>query len=386
MGDFYAPTSYNVEIWSSTGGVLADITRMTQRREYVLTRNSAMKITFQVDLTAFEAYCSSIGVDPSVLLAPYQTDVKLKRNGEYIGEACQITGLEFTAQPQDSGANPETGSFNATTSIMEYITVTAIGYLNILADRYYTGSLSNADTGTIPVTLVNATQSLTNGSLGINTATATYTTGYLYSPTYSNQNILAELGNLTQIPGALFDIWLDTDKNLNTAALQGSKRNDLTLTYGGQGSNVSGLYHQRTAAGALYNEIIGIGSGTGTDAITSTQDNSTSQVNYFLRQKVQTFNNVTTQAQLDADVAGELAMDSVLLEIPQLIITGNLLQGLPFIGPGDRIPLSFPNHKIFSTIDGQYFRIEQMDVKVDDNDFDYEITLTMDNYGFTQGL
>lgn len=385
MGEFYAPTSYNIEIWSSTGGVLADISRLAQQREFILTRNAAMQITFQVDLTAFEALCSSINTNPSTLLAPYQSDIKLKRNGAYLGEVCQITGLEFTAQAQDSGTNPETGSFNATTTVTEYVKVTAVGYLSILNDRYYTGSFTSVDSGTIAVSLINATQSLMHGSLGINTATATYATGNLYSPTYSNQNILNELGNLTSIPGALFDIWLDTDKNLHTAALQGNLRNDLKLTYGGPGSNVAGLYHQRTAAGALYNEIIGIGSGTGTDALTSTQDNATSQINYFLRQKVMTYNNVTTQAQLNANVAGELAMDSKILDVPQMIINGTVLANIPFIGAGDRVPLSFPTHRMFTDIDGQYFRIEQMDVKLDDNDFENEIILTLDNYGFTQG-
>src|SRR6185312_11995745 len=105
---------------------------------------AAEQFTFQVDLTAFEAFCTGIGASPAQLLAPYQCHVKLKRNGTYLFCA-QITGLEFTAQAQDSGTNPETGSFSATTSITEYITVTATGYLNILQDRYYTGTYSNQD-------------------------------------------------------------------------------------------------------------------------------------------------------------------------------------------------------------------------------------------------
>ena len=381
---FDSPTTYNVELWSSSGVLLADITKLTQQREYILSRNAAMQISFQVDLTAFELYCDSIGEDPATLLAPYQTDVKLKRNGTYIGEACQVSGLEFNFQTNDTGVNPETGSYNKTTTITETITVTGTGYLNIMSDRYYTGTYTNEDSCSIAVDLINQAQLLTNGNVGITIPSGQYETGFLYSPTYTQQNVLTESGNLTQLPGALFDIWLDTDKVLHTSALQGSRRNDLAFTYGGPGSNVIGLYHQRLAAGALYNQVIGMGSGFGSDGLTSIQDNTTSQTTYYLRQTIQTFNNVTNQAQLDADTSAELALASNPLEIPQIIITGKELEGLPFIGPGDRVLLFFPTHPFLSNLNGLYQRIETMDVKTDDNDFDCEILLTMDSYGFTQ--
>jgi hypothetical protein len=379
------PTTYNFELWSSAGVILADITQMTQEREYTLSRNAAMQITFQVDWTAFETFCASIGENPTTLLAPYQTDVKIKRNGEYIGEACQVTGLEFNLEPNDSGVNPETGSYNNTTTITETITVTAIGYLNILTDRYLTLDYSNEDSCLIAVDLVNQAQLMPHGNFGLTIPGGQYQTGYLYSPTYTQQNVLDELGNLTQIPGGLFDIWIDTDKVLHTSALQGNLRNDLQLTYGGPGSNVSGFYHQRTAAGALYNEIIGMGSGFGSDGLTSIQDNSVSIDDYYLRQKIVTFNNVTDADQLAADVAAEVSLDSGLLDIPQIVVNGSLLSGLPFIGAGDRIKVNFPTHELLSNLDGTWMRVESMAVTVDDNDFDVEITLTLDSVGFTQG-
>jgi hypothetical protein len=374
-----------VELWSPTGGVLADITPLVQELEYTLTRNAATQVTFQLDLTTFEVYCVKAGVNPETAIAPYQSDVRIKCNGTYVCDPCQITGLEFDLQTNDTGVNPETGSYNNTTTITETITVTATGYLNILMDRYYTGAYTNEDSCSIAVDLVNQAQLLTNGNVGITFAPDQYTTGFLYSPTYTQQQILSELGNLTQLPGALFDLWLDENKVLHTAALQGNRRNDIALTYGGAGSNITGLYHQRTAAGALYNDVIGMGSGFGADALTSVQGNATSQLDYFLRQSIQQFNNVTNQSQLDQDTAAELAMSSQPLDIPQLILTGKELEGLPLIGAGDRIVVNFPTHPIFGSVSGQWFRAEQVQYSFDDNQFPFEITITADQFGFEQG-
>jgi hypothetical protein len=377
--------TYSFELWSTSGVLLLDISRLCQNREYVLTRNAPMKLTFQLDLTSFEQFCAAQNINPATVLAPYQTDVKIKRNGQYIGEACQVVGLEFNTQTNDTGINTETGSYNKVTTITETIMVTAMGYLQILADRYYSGSYSNVDTVTVAIDLIQATQALTNGSIGVTYAGSQYSTGLLYSPTYSNQNILAELGNLTQIPGSYFDIYLDSSKVLHTAALMGSKRTDVNLTYGGPASNINGLYHQRTAAGALYNEIIGRGSGFGTDAYASTQDNTASQTAYMLRQNLMSWSNVKNQAQLNAIVAGELAQSSQLLEIPQLITTGATFAGLPWPGAGDRFQVYFENHPFLSNLNGTWFRVEMLDVRLDDNDFEYEMALTLDNFGFSQG-
>lgn len=383
--EFGSSRRFTTELWSSKGGLLADISALTQEREFILTRNGAEQYTFQLDLAAFEAYCASINVNAGDILQPYQTDVKLKFDGTYLF-CTQVVGASVDAETNDSGVNPETGSYNNTTTLTEYITVTAIGYLNILTDRYYTGSYTNIDSCSIAVDLINQTQLITNGSLGITIPSGQYTTGFLYSPSYSQQNILTELGNLTQIPGALFDLWLDSDKALHTAPLQGSRRNDISIVYGGTGSNVVGFHHDRLGSGALYNQIIGMGSGFGDDQLTSTQNNLPSQINYFLRQQIKTYNNVTSAQQLYADVGGDLAIESQVLEMPQPIVSGALFaNGAPLLLAGDRIPFYFPTHPFFKNINGMYFRVEIADYKIDDNDWPYEVTLTTDSYGFIEG-
>src|SRR5487761_1448261 len=135
--DFGAQRLYNIELWSTSGHIIADISHLCQNRSYTLTRNDAEQLTFDLDLTTFEAYCDSINVDPNAIIAPYATDVKVKRNGEDLF-VTQVTGLDFTCSSRDTGTNPVIGSYQLTpintlgyTNMKESVTVTCTGYLNI---------------------------------------------------------------------------------------------------------------------------------------------------------------------------------------------------------------------------------------------------------------
>lgn len=316
------------------------------------------------------------------MLAPYQTDIKLKRNGVYMF-GTQVVGLEFNFQSNDSGVNPSTGSYNNSTTLSETVTVICTGYLDLFADRYITQTYSNADPAYIASNLLTLAQAQTNGNVGVTLAGSPYLTGASFSPALVQQNVKQELQTLTTLVGSLFDFGFSSNKAFQTYQMLGSRRNDFQINMGGPGSNVIGLYHQRTAAGTLYNEVIGLGSGFGVDQLKSVQDNTSSQINNYLRQSIKQYSNVKDQLQLNAYTAADLKIDSSLLEIPQIIIPGYALRGIPFLGIGDRVPLNFPTHPFLANLNGQYFRIEQMDVKIDDNDFDYEIVLTLDNYGLS---
>src|SRR4051812_43202238 len=111
--EFGSSQTYTTELWSSTGGILADISHLTQQRQYILKRNGAEQYTFQLDLTAFEKYCESINVNAGDILAPYQTDVKLKRNGQYL-LCAQVVGTPVDTSTNDTGVNPGTGSYGST--------------------------------------------------------------------------------------------------------------------------------------------------------------------------------------------------------------------------------------------------------------------------------
>lgn len=68
--------------------------------------------------------------------------------------------------------------------------------------------------------------------------------------------------------------------------------------------------------------------------------------------------------------------------MPQVTITGNQVPAT-FISVGDRIPLRVASHRWLDTING-LFRVEKIDVTLDDNDFEQSIVLTFDDYGVNQ--
>lgn len=368
---------YTLELWTSAGIRTGDISALAHNRSYTLERNEAELLTFDLDLYAFETYCTGIGIDPHTLLTPYASDVKVLRNGTYLF-GTQVTavvfniGTDYTMNTGSSGGSgPQT--FDPT------VTITCYGYLNLFKDRYLTLDYSQQDRTFIAGDLLTQTQAIANGSVGVTLNPANYITGVLSDRTYAQQNIKTELQNLAALTDARFDFGFDYNKVFTTYAQIGSKRTDIQFTYGGPQSNIIGLYLERSAA-SLYNEIIGLGSGLGPDQLISIQDDVASQRSYYLRQDIKQYNSVVLQATLDQNAQADLALEKDLLEIPQVTISGKELENLDsFLSVGDRIPINIVGHTFLANLNGIY-RIEKMVVNIDDNDFENDIELYFDNY------
>jgi hypothetical protein len=375
VSDFGSSQIYTIELWSSNGVIQADISALAHNRSYTLQRNEAESLTFELDLYAFETYCSGIGVDPKTILNPYTTDVKVKRNGTYlfgsqvIAATIQI-GTDYTMASGTRGGGAS--SFSPT------ISVTCSGYLNLFKDRYLTYTYNQQDASFIAGDVLTQAQSATNGSVGVTIAAGNYLTGKLRDRTYTRQNIKTELQNLTQLVDGRFDFVFDSNKVFYTYQQIGSKRTDVQFTFGGPQGNIIGLYDERSGAN-IYNEIIGLGSGFGADQLISTQDDSDSQRTYFLRQDIKQYNSVVDQSTLDQNAKADLALEKDILEIPQITISGKELANTNFLSVGDRVPINIVGHPFLSNLNGIY-RIEKMLVNIDDNDFENDITLYFDNF------
>lgn len=372
-----AGSLYTIELWTSAGIRVADISKLAHNRSYTLERNEAELMTFDLDMFAFETLCSSVGLDARGALLPYASDIKVKRNGVYLFGA-QITAVTFnigTDYTMNIGASGNTGSqtFNPT------MTVTSYGYLNLFKDRYLTFDYSQQDASFIAGDMLTQAQAATNGGVGVTINPLNYLTGVLRDRTYARQNIKTELQNLTQLVDGRFDFGFDSNKVFTTYEQIGSPRTDIQFTYGGEQSNIIGLYLERSA-GNLFNEIIGLGSGLGPDQLVSTQDDVASQQSYYLRQDIKQYNSVVDQSTLDQNAQADLALEKDLLEIPQITISGKELANLSSpLMPGDRIPINIVNHPSLASLTGTY-RIEKMDVNIDDNDFEDDIEIYFDNY------
>ncbi len=378
--DFGKGRLYEFEVWSASGSRIADISSLCFNRRYTMQRNEAETLTFSVNLFAFEAYCKNNlgGIDPHIIIAPDVTDIKVKRNGQYLFGA-QVVDVSFDLAQDMSRAGEGGGGAQAKSS--DYtVTVTCTGYLNLFKDRYVTKTYTATEATSIASDLLTTTQAQTNGSMGVSIGTA-YATGILRDRTYQRDNVKLKLQELTQLQDGVFDFQFTWDKQFKTYAKIGARRTDIQFTYGGPLGNVAGFQLDRSAIN-LFNKFYGIGSGFGTDQLQSTQIDNTSQLNYYVRENIAQFNSVVLQATLDQNTIGAVALAKDILELPKITITGKEI-GSTFLSVGDRIPLNVINHTWLSNINGLY-RIEIMDVTIDENDFESAISLTFDSWGVNQ--
>lgn len=375
-------TYYEIELWSQSGSRIADISALCFNRSYTIPRNDAEKLTFSVDLFAFEAYCLNNlgGIDPKVLLQPDVTDVKLKRNGQYLF-GCQVVDISFDLA-QDYAAAGQSGGGGGATTQDNVVTVTCTGYLNLFKDRYVTKTYSQVEATSITTDLLVTTQAQTNGSVGVTIAGSQYATGILRDETYQRDNVKLKLQEITTLIDGRFDFSFTWDKIFQTYSQIGARRTDVNFIYGGPLGNVVGFSLDRSGIN-LFNKIYGLGSGFGADQLVSTQVDIASQLNYYVRENPVQHNSVVDQSTLAYDTLADLTLSKDILALPVITITGNELVGHGFLSVGDRIPLQVLDHTWLSDINGLY-RIEQMDVTIDENDFETAIKLTFDSYGVNQ--
>lgn len=361
--DFEGERKYTLELWSIQNVKVADISHLASNRKYTMQRNEAEELEFTLDLDEFEEFCASIGTPPRSVLAPYQTEVKVKRNGNY------IFGVQVVDCPITLG---ETGSS---------IQVKCTGYLNLFKDRYVTKTYTQQDAAAIARDLIATTQAQTNGSVGVTMAATQYDTGVLRDRTYTRQNVKDAIVNLTNLIDGQFDFGFSWDKKFRVYQQIGSRRTDVEFTFGGENGNVKSAVVERSGT-SIFNKIIGVGSGFGDDQLTSVQSSTTSQNAYYLREKVVQFNSVTQQTTLDQNTAAALDAYKDVLEIPKITVTGKQFD-LGYISVGDRIPVGIGGHTFVDNVLGLY-RIEKMAVSIDANDFEENIELYFDNQGVNQ--
>ncbi len=361
-----ANSRYEIELWSQSGLRIADISALCSNRSYSIKRNEAETLTFDIDLFEFEYYCLTNlgGTDPHTLIAPYVTDVKIKRNGVYLFGS-QVVNLSFNLSGMSSS-----------------VTITCSGYLNLFKDRYVTKTYTATEATSIATDLLTTTQAQTNGSVGVTNAMSQYATGITRDRTYQRDNVKAKIQDLTTLIDGRFDFSFSWDKIFQTYSQIGARRTDINLIYGGPLGNVVDFGLDRSGVN-LFNKVYGLGSGFGDDELSSTQTDNTSEINYYVREKIEQFNSVVVQSTLNENTLAALTLAKDILELPVVTITGNEVPANTFISVGDRIMLEVQAHTWLDNINGLY-RVEQMDVSIDENDFEKSIKLTFDDYGVNQ--
>lgn len=346
---------YEFELWVN-GVQVGDITKIAKERNFTLTRNASEELNLAMDLNAFEAYCASLGASPLAILECYVTDIRVKRNGNYLF-GTQVVDMEFVLDT--SGIK---------------VQIKSTGFLDLLKDRYVTKNYAGVERVAIAQDLIAVTQAGdTSNNFGIVLGTSQYSTGLNDTQrNYSDQNVRDAIINLTNLSDGNFDFRFNYDRSFETFGKIGSDRPNTKFIYP---YNVTSGTIPRTAA-SLWNYIIGIGSGFGDEALRVETADGASRANYKTRQKIVTYSDVSVQDTLDQNAYGYLQQVKNILLLPKLNVSGQFAN-LDYLNIGDRVPIAVQGHTMLPL--DKTFRIEQLQVALDDNDAE-SVAMTVDDY------
>lgn len=353
---------YEIELWNRAGQRIADITKLCQNIWFSEERNEAEELRFNLDLDAFEDFMiNEVGSDPVSNFREGQTEVKVKRNGQY------LFGTQLFDAPISLN---EDGS-----AIIE---VMCTGYLNFLLARYPDPAITYTQVESVEIfyDLIRKAQSVDYGNYGLVIPTSGYyVTGVKRDRTYELYTSSTKLNmqRLTSLESGNFDFRILADKTVMTYPQVGSVRTDFRLAFDRANfkSSITSARLHRSASG-LFNQVIGIGSGFGADMLTAIKDDLASKIEFGLRQLPVQFNEVSVQATLEENAQARLEKVKKLLRLPQITLSGN---DMPDVGVevGDWIPIEMTGRRLIEDMTGTY-RVERKETRLDENGFEEAVT------------
>lgn len=337
------PPSYQFELFDNTGTAIADITSFIDKPRYSMEINAAEELAFSLDLYKFQDLANRLGVaDPEVLLEEYATDVKVKRNDEY------LIGTHVDSIGVDVGGNSAT------------LSVAAKGYLHFFDKRLLTKKYPmTLDSTAIARDMIMTTQSRTRGDFGVRLQPGGYSSGVTRDMNYQDAKVGQELIDLAESSYGPFEFRFTHDKKFQTYKKLGSD-NGLTLRYN---DNMTGISLDRLGS-RRFNYIHGLGSGFGSDMLRKVAEDPVDQMRHYLREKSVQFNGVTNPTTLQQNTLSELVL-STSPAIPIVKTNTTKLGGvLPDIG--DTVRLDINKVPYLAKYSGTY-RIIKLDIALDES-------------------
>jgi hypothetical protein len=351
---------YRYELYDKNQNLIVDLTGLARSRKWSRVRNGVDEVSFEMDLRAFESMAREIQYSPGELLKTLSADIKVKRNTKY------MVGAEIVATPITLNGDNVT------------INVKATGYLNLFKDRYITKAYAQVDRAAIARDMIDWSQKggtanyITIRDFGVRPGPNQVANTVPSDRGMFRQNIKDELISSTELLTGRYDFEFTPFRLFNTYAQMGSVRDDVVIQY--PGNIVSGTIEMNGTT--IANEITGLGTGLGAEALSTTVIDDLSASERKVRQKIVTFNNVQLQSTVDEKTYAEVRVSKDSLTLPRLTING-LEFNLGIYEIGDIIPVKISGIDMLK--DSFYYqRIEKMEVSLDENN-DESIVLTLDS-------
>lgn len=365
-------SNYFYELWSPSGQQIADISPYLRTRHFKVTRNRGEAIDMSFDLGQMESLVATLGTTVASFFGPGFNEVRIRRGDRY------LTGGQISyLLPAIDGSKRS-------------LDVRAVGFLEILKDRYLYPTdgtalgltYTNTDIGQIMWNMINLTQSRQNGNFGI--TQGTIETSRLVGDTWKpfGLNIRDILIGITKWYRSV-DFAFSADKKFSVYARQGQDKTELRFALPG---NIKSL-RLPVDASQLATIVFARGSGNGSDQQliqtwpASLSTSTPEQQVYKLREVLIDYPSFNTAQPLTDHAQEEYRKYAAPTAIPEIVLDGNRE---PFLGAywiGDRVPISIDANQgtAFAALDGQSWRINEIDVVVDENDAE-TITLKVGLY------
>ncbi len=344
---------YKIEVYNKNGQLLGDIRHLAHNLKWTEQRNAAETVSFRMDLAEYEKYMAKVGMRPYDFMDAGTTDIRVVRNGKArIGAHL----IKYNFSPNDPSVDIEL-SFS--------------GYLNYFIGAHVDAAYNNVRQGDIMWGVINQYQGKPDGDFGIRRGQFTSLGANPRQRNQKRANVKDFLVRLSNVIGGP-DFQFTPDKKFNTYDAIGNYRPDIRLSYPG---NVAGFSFERSIDN-LANYVIGIGSGDGDDAPSVYATDPFSRQERYRREKIVTFSSVEREDTLQENTDGVLELLKDVRELPSFTLADGTLD-LNDVGIGDTIYSEMNGYIMFEHIRG-FYRIEKIEVDVDDNDAE-EVKLTFDN-------
>ncbi len=339
---------YTIEIVTPQGALIADISGIATGRSFTVRRNRAETIDLACDLGEAVRLARDLGLTFNQLFGPGLNEVRVTR-----GNRTLVGGQIVYVEPR-LAADGRTLSIRAT------------GFLDLFKDRYVlnTPVSYTADMGQIAWNLINTTQSLTNGDVGVRQGTiqTSRTITETWQPfATSIKDIL--IGLTERIGGIDFAFTPDKHFNVYYPGL-GTDKTELLFSYPGNIHEIAAPID----ATELINVSINRGSGNGLDQQPiQTRNDTASQASYKRHERIDDYPSIRVVATLDEKGDETLRRFASPTRIPEVTLDGAAQPSLGAYWVGDRVRFAVAD-PAFAELDGQTWRINELNVAIDEND------------------
>ena len=350
-------SKYTLEIYSNTGSLIGEFSGRAQGRQVRLIRNGVYEATWKIDVDTLEDLARQINTNAKSILGVGTNEVQIKRLG------VSIFGGKII-------------SYDGSISEKREVTIKCVGWFELLKDRFTMVEkvFSATDAGTIAKTLIDDTQALTDGSLGIITSSGQIQASVNRDRTYPiYKNVKDAITQLAEVQNG-FDFEFAPDKKFYVYyPAMGGTRTDFAFEYPG---NIKTM-RISTNAKELINEVIVRGNGQGEATITRVVSDAASKTAYKLRQQIVEYADISESATLDAHGNEIISAKKSPIEIISLTVDGDQNPKIGNYWLGDRVRVRMKELTLYQHIDADY-RVDEIVIKIDENDaeeVDLKLTL-----------